>query len=143
MNTSLFNNQIEQLQYKHDHRSEYAELSGTNNQGEPTFTLDGDFTLAFLRDLVKLAEDHSPAPSTDTPKPNPLERLLAFQAAQKLYHNAHREMIAAERALKEAIEFHDEMDDRAIPDGNGHFWIVRVCNYGNSMDIRHTSSLTL
>ncbi len=57
MNPSEIGPLIEQLQERHDHRSEYVFFFRVDSQGEPTFTLDGDFTLAFLRDLVKLAED--------------------------------------------------------------------------------------
>jgi hypothetical protein len=108
MNPGEIDPLIEQLQDSHDHRAEYAVLSGTDKQGEPTFTLDGDFTLAFLRDLVKLAEDQHPAikPVAQSSVSIKIELTLCPQEAfwlKALMQNSPPDEGEVEHAVRQAI----------------------------------------
>jgi hypothetical protein len=76
------------------------------------------------------------------PTPDPGTIVQAFVAARDAYNSARIDMAKAEEALKTAILYHHDMSDRAIPSGNGHFWIIRREPNGN-LFIQHTASMEI
>jgi hypothetical protein len=78
--------------------------------------------------------------STD-PRLLEVARLLSERAAaEKRQLQALTDLASLDRRISQTLNVWDESEPQAIPDGTGHYWVVRATG-GTSFEVDHTAAM--
>lgn len=78
--------------------------------------------------------------STD-PRLQEVARLLSERStAEQRQLQALTDLVSLDRRISQALNVWDESEPQAIPDGNGHYWVVRPAG-GTGIEVDHTGDM--